>query len=500
MISAAMSQEPDSPLAEHSGSESDNEACSTALPVVNLLSEEGEELRRKLKAHLENEMFDEESILRIVKPYGPNIVQTVLPTFLGGLIERKTKQQRTAEKIKAAVLGLEQHHQFCFKWNRMYEDFLKGRPSEVKQTEKGVEYVRSVLGEDYKTFLGLPLGRDSNIRLLRPICKLMELLAMTKEDLRVYVLKVKDNRCAALAGTQGHRQTVTIEDLEVVKNALTRLKWLPPPAAPKRPREKTDDEEEQTGDALKKRQKKSGRESQKSKEGSRGKRGKDVVEANEELEEDANGSRSANQGCRGRGTGDDEYESPSQDMTKLILPTPPQRRDYTPTPREKTPPPGFPEVSKGARERTAKKVPKNAKDLWSYRVLGAGALSGLVRFGDWLDSDYVHGNGGEGEFAFDNAQAGSIYASRLIGFHDAYKHHLGRDYLNSWIVLPLGDPAALSTLWTSVSEMLNHRALSLDDAALVRLKRDSVECRRVLYPNDLSRLDKGVGGPIQSVE
>lgn len=225
-----MSQEPDSSLVRVSSSQLEAERSAPSSPIIRILTAEGEELRAKLKVHLEREIFDKESIIRIVKPYGAEVVQSVLPTFIGGLIERRTRQQVTAEKIRTAVLELEQEHQFNFRWNGIYQNFLKGLFVETKDQQRGIKYVCSVLGDDYKTFLNLPAGRDSNVRLLSPICKLMGLLDMTKEELRTYIFKVRDQRCESLVGTQGHRRTVTIADLESVKDALTRLKWMPPAA------------------------------------------------------------------------------------------------------------------------------------------------------------------------------------------------------------------------------------------------------------------------------
>jgi hypothetical protein len=130
--------------------------------------------------------------------------------------------------------------------------------------------------------------------------------------------------------------------------------------------------------------------------------------------------------------------------------------------------------------RTVETIPKGGRQLASYPGLRFGPPNVNVKFGEWSDSTYVHGYGESGTFAFDD-NYGTIRASRLIGFHDSFKRHHGKDYLNSWIVLPPGSKDMISNTWIAVSEMLNFRPLAFDDSVLNRRKRGEKGLRDALY-------------------
>ena len=100
-------------------------------------------------------------------------------------------------------------------------------------------------------------------------------------------------------------------------------------------------------------------------------------------------------------------------------------------------------------------------------------------FGDWSESAFVHGHGVDGTFAFDDDH-GTLRHGRLVGFHDSFKRHYGKDYLNSWIVLPRASSRVLEDSWTTLSEMLNFRALAYDDANLNRRKPGDEGLHQVL--------------------
>jgi hypothetical protein len=118
--------------------------------------------------------------------------------------------------------------------------------------------------------------------------------------------------------------------------------------------------------------------------------------------------------------------------------------------------------------RLGEKTPKGAFDLWKYRVLNCGPLGLLVPFGSWADSMYVHGHGRLGRFVFDDGVAQTVLASRLLGFHDSFKRHYGKDYTNSWAVLPQALPKLLERRWTEVTTMLDCQVIAFDDADLRR--------------------------------
>lgn len=126
------------------------------------------------------------------------------------------------------------------------------------------------------------------------------------------------------------------------------------------------------------------------------------------------------------------------------------------------------------------RVPKGSKALWKYRVPGCGPWGDLIHFGEWADSGYVHGHGANGVFAFDSKDTGLVYGFRLVGFHDSLYRGYGKDYMNSWILLPLGSERALSGKWIVLQEMLSMRVSDPGEGPLHRYKRGEKKTEEVL--------------------
>lgn len=140
----------------------------------------------------------------------------------------------------------------------------------------------------------------------------------------------------------------------------------------------------------------------------------------------------------------------------------------------------YPQVSEPAKDRIGYRVPKGAKDLWKYRVVGCGPWGDVVRLGEWSDSAFIHGHAADGVYAFDEDDKGTVFAWRLIGFHDSRHRHLGKDYLNSWIMLPLAAPQAQKKKCIVLSEMLSMRTTESGDGALRRYNRRSEDTSEIL--------------------
>ncbi|KAJ9095718.1 hypothetical protein QFC21_005590 [Naganishia friedmannii] len=349
----------------------------------------------------------------------------------------------------------------------MYDNFIRGLTTASRTTEKDLDYVKRVFGDDYKKDLDLGSEvKDSKIRQLVPLGRLMERLNLDLETIQEFLFRVRDQRCAQLAGTQGHRSQVTGRDLTFVKEELQSLMWT----TLKRARDPMLTENA-------KKRKRSGPLSK------------------EFVDDDADSPLS-------KELVDDEPDEPEErdleeDLDAGRSPTrsPPARRL---TPASPAAQPRNPPVSLPAKKRNTYKVPKNGKDLLRCRVAGFGPAWELVKFGEWSDSAYVHGHAREGRFAFDDDK-GSVYANRLVGFHDANKRHFGVDYLNSWILLPLGPRKLLENTWIFLSQMLNQRILAFDDARLRRQQpgKEGI-CGLLLYPNAQQKVIRCIDPRIQA--
>lgn len=147
---------------------------------------------------------------------------------------------------------------------------------------------------------------------------------------------------------------------------------------------------------------------------------------------------------------------------------------------DRLPPPVYPRVSETSINRREARVPKGGLGLCKYRVLGCGPWQEPVSFGGWAESRYVHGHGIHGVFAFDQEDTGVIFSHRLIGFNDSQNRHYGKDYLNSWIVLPLASRKALLDKWIVLMEMLGLRATDPGEGPLRRYERGKENTQEIL--------------------
>jgi hypothetical protein len=144
----------------------------------------------------------------------------------------------------------------------------------------------------------------------------------------------------------------------------------------------------------------------------------------------------------------------------------------------------YPRVAPPTKERIAERIPKDGRKLAQYPGVRFGPKAVVVKFGEWSDSAYVHGHGTGGRFAFDDDH-GQLMSNRLVGFHDSFKRHHGKDYLNSWIVLPRASKGVLDDLWTALSELLNCKALAFDDSYLRRCE-PGTDIQEILYVSRVS--------------
>jgi hypothetical protein len=97
-----------------------------------------------------------------------------------------------------------------------------------------------------------------------------------------------------------------------------------------------------------------------------------------------------------------------------------------------------------------------------------------------MESIFVHGHAGKGQFRLDHQDNGQLRASRLIGFFDP----LQRQELNynlSWIVLPpMGDGFLRQAKWSELSRLVNLGTPSYEDVGITFLKKDSGHVTREL--------------------
>jgi hypothetical protein len=197
---------------------------------IQFLSQQGQELRQKLIDILQHKNPKKDAVVSLIQQYEQGDVQRVLPTIIGRFIDKKSQEQARAETIREAVITLEERHQYKFTWNRVYRKFVQGLGMEefqrARTTTNDIAYVKSVFGEAYETTLGLsPEAKNSKCRELVPLGRLTEQLNLELDTLKQLLFSIRDQRLLRLLGSQGVRQSVTGEDLKILKNELHRLVW-----------------------------------------------------------------------------------------------------------------------------------------------------------------------------------------------------------------------------------------------------------------------------------
>ena len=193
--------------------------------AVRLLPAEGEKLREDLIKLLGKRKLDSATLVSTFESHEPDLVRKVLPTVISRLIiDKKSQDQARAELIREAVLQLENKHNFDFRWNDLYKNFIRGLTTTSRVTENDINFVKRVFGDNYVSHMDLSTT-TSAVRQLRPLGSLMERLNMDVDTIRDYLFRVRDERIQRLAGTQGLRRHVINDDIAHVKLELNRLMW-----------------------------------------------------------------------------------------------------------------------------------------------------------------------------------------------------------------------------------------------------------------------------------
>lgn len=443
-------------MSDSSSEHSDSDAVSgTPFANVRFLSPDVERLRAELIKLLKRKQLDSEHLIKLVQPYGDDVVQKALPYVMKRLIDKKDKDQSRAAVLREAIQNLETDHNFHFKWNPLYQCFLQGRPVPQRTTEADLSYIKTFFGETYREdlelgpFRGQDESKCSKLRELRPLVLLVEQLNLEVEEVKAYILAVRDARIQHKR--RGRLNTVTGGDLQQVKEELQSLVWT----TLKRSRTSVTAPFAKRAKVL----------------------SKEFIDEEASQAESASDQHPEEQVGKERSPSRDEETPPSPifPSQSISRQQPLEGRKLRQNHDEGSPdePQRYKQISPDSRQRTTHKVPKGAGDLWRLRTLSLGVPSGNVSFGGWFNSAYVHGHGKHGHF-FYNDNYGSISATRLVGFHDQMKRQYQKDYLHSWIVLPHASPKLQQATWIAVTQLLSHRQFESMDGNLSRRPEGSM--------------------------
>lgn len=188
-----------------------------------VLNDQGKELRAKLIEHLQDGPGDHETFAEIARSYRLNVVQSVLPTIIGGIMEKEDAERSRAKVVRAAVKSLKEQHNFDFKWNLRYRCFLEERSNPRPISETDHQIVERVFGEGYTDTLELGKGK-SKFRHLKPLAQTCESLNLEVGTVKGLLNELRTQRHGEKK-KQGMHANIVMKDIDALQRQLRSLVW-----------------------------------------------------------------------------------------------------------------------------------------------------------------------------------------------------------------------------------------------------------------------------------